>query len=312
LEKREDVRFTFIVEMGGGESDSPLNQLLVEMDGFGSQNNVVVFAATNRKDVLDSALTRTGRFDRSIEFTNPDIKAREQIYMVHLAKIKISEDPEKIAKRMSSLSPGFSGADIRNVCNEAAINAARREAESVEMKDFELAIERVIGGLERNIRMSDAEKKLIAIHECGHAVVSWFLEHASPLLKLTVIPRAKGSLGFAQYLPSESSLETETALKHRIAFTLGGRCAEEEFFGEVTTGAQDDLKKAYQLANTIVTKVGMSKSLYNESLITNEYGFKKYSENTSKLVDQEILEITTEAYNLAKGIVKDKRSEIEK
>ena len=215
---------------GGGESDNTLNQLLVEMDGFGSDDNIVVFAATNRKDILDNALTRTGRFDRNIEFTNPDIKAREKIFLVHLEKILTEEPKEKIAKRMCSLTPGFTGADIRNVCNEAAINGARRGGDSVIMKDFELAIERVIGGLEKKTMMSDGEKRRVALHECGHAVVSWFLENAAPLLKLTVIPRSKGSLGFAQYLPKENSLETQQALKDRIAFTLGGRCAEEEFY----------------------------------------------------------------------------------
>jgi len=179
------------------------------MDGFGSDNNIVVFAATNRKDILDSALTRTGRFDRNIEFTNPDIKAREKIFVVHLDKILTEEPKDKIAKRMSSLTAGFTGADIRNVCNEAAINGARRAAESVTMKDFELAIERVIGGLEKKTTMSEKEKRRIALHECGHAVVSWFLENSPPLLKLTVIPRSKGSLGFAQYLPKENSIETE-------------------------------------------------------------------------------------------------------
>lgn len=224
--------------MGGGssEGDSTLNQLLVEMDGFGSDENVVVFAATNRKDVLDDALTRPGRFDRNIEVTLPDIEARKAIYMVHLEKI-LCDDKPSVAKRMASLSPGFSGADIRNVCNEAAIHAARREADIVTLYDFEMAIERTIGGLEKKVQTSDEEKRIVAVHESGHAVVSWFLEHASPLLKLTIIPRSKGSLGFAQYLPKENSLETEDALRDRIAFTLGGRVAEEIFFGEVTNGA---------------------------------------------------------------------------
>lgn len=227
-----------MIDIGGGssEGDSTLNQMLVEMDGFGSDENVVVFAATNRKDVLDEALTRPGRFDRNIDVTLPDIEARKAIYMVHLENI-LCEDKPGVAKRMASLSPGFSGADIRNVCNEAAIHAARREAEIVDTHDFEMAMERTIGGLEKKIQASSEERKIVAVHESGHAVVSWFLKYASPLLKLTIIPRSKGSLGFAQYLPKESSLETEEALRDRIAFTLGGRVAEEVFFGEVTNGA---------------------------------------------------------------------------
>jgi AFG3 family protein len=280
--------------------------MLVEMDGFGSDENVVVFAATNRKDILDDALTRPGRFDRNVDVTLPDIEARKAIYMVHLEKI-LCDDKESVAKRMSSLSPGFSGADIRNVCNEAAIHAARREADIVELYDFEMAIERTIGGLEKKIQSNEEERKIVAIHESGHAIVSWFLEHASPLLKLTIIPRSKGSLGFAQYLPKENSLETEEALKDRIAFTLGGRVAEEVFFGEVTNGAQDDFSKAYDMANSMVTKVGMSKKLYNLQLKTNQYGIKSYSDATNEIVDSEIEAITLEAYETALKLVKENK-----
>lgn len=296
--------------MGSSEGDSTLNQMLVEMDGFGSDQNVVIFAATNRKDVLDDALTRPGRFDRNINVTLPDIEARKAIYMVHLEKI-LCEDKPSIAKRMSSLSPGFSGADIRNVCNEAAIHAARREASSVEIHDFEMAIERTIGGLEKKIQTTEEEKKIVAVHESGHAVVSWFLEHASPLLKLTIIPRSKGSLGFAQYLPQENSLETEDMLRDRIAFTLGGRVAEEVFFNEVSNGAQDDFSKAYDIANSIVTKVGMSKKLYNLQLKTNEYGIKSYSNATNKIIDSEIEDITMKAYETAKKLVIEHKDKIE-
>lgn len=280
------------------------------MDGFGSDENVVVFAATNRKDVLDDALTRPGRFDRNIEVTLPDIEARKAIYMVHLEKI-LCDDKPSVAKRMASLSPGFSGADIRNVCNEAAIHAARREADIVTLYDFEMAIERTIGGLEKKVQTSDEEKRIVAVHESGHAVVSWFLEHASPLLKLTIIPRSKGSLGFAQYLPKENSLETEDALRDRIAFTLGGRVAEEIFFGEVTNGAQDDFSKAYDMANSIVTKVGMSKKLYNLQLKTNQYGIKSYSDATNEIIDSEIEEITLQAYETAKKLAIEHKDKIQ-
>lgn len=289
--------------------DSTLNQMLVEMDGFGSDENVVVFAATNRKDVLDSALTRPGRFDRNIEVTLPDIEARTAIYKVHLESI-LTKNKEEVAKRMASLSPGFSGADIRNVCNEAAINAARRDANIVESEDFEIAIERVIGGLEKKVSMSEEEKRIVAVHESGHAVVSWFLEHASPLLKLTIIPRSKGSLGFAQYLQQENSLEVKEALIDRIAFTLGGRCAEEAFFDDVTTGAQDDFSKAYELADAMVTKLGMGDKLYNLKLETNQYGIKQYSDETSEIVDEEIENLVNQAYDISKKIVEEQRDKI--
>ena len=297
--------------MGGSELDATLNQMLVEMDGFGTDENLVIFAATNRKDILDSALTRPGRFDRNIDVTLPDIEAREAIYNVHLEKI-LAKDKPKVAHRMASLSPGFSGADIRNVCNEAAIHAARRDGTSVEISDFEMAIERVIGGLEKKIKMPESERRIVAVHESGHAVASWFLEHASPLLKLTIIPRSKGSLGFAQYLPKESGLETYAALKDRIAFTLGGRVAEEVFFGDVTTGAQDDFQKAFDLAEAIVTKVGMSEKLYNLQLKTNEYGIKEFSEGTNEIVDEEIERIVMQAYDECKEIITQKKDLVEK
>ena len=284
--------------------------MLVEMDGFGSDENLVVFAATNRKDILDDALTRPGRFDRNIDVSLPDLEARVAIYQVHLANI-LTEDKEKVAKRLASLSPGFSGAEIKNVCNEAAIHAARRDADIVENEDFEAAIERVIGGLEKKMSMSEEDKRVVAVHESGHAVVSWFLEHASPLLKLTIVPRTKGSLGFAQYLPKENSLETEQMLMDRLAFTLGGRCAEEVFFDDVTTGAQDDFVKAYDLADAMVTKVGMSKGLYNMQLKVNQYGIKDYSDGTNEIVDKEIENYIDGAYDRCKEIVEKHKDKIE-
>jgi AFG3 family protein len=268
---------------GGGERDSTLNQLLVEMDGFGSAENVVVFAASNRLDVLDKALTRPGRFDRMIEFVNPNLDERTEIFKIHLKPLNTAVSKDEVAERISPLCAGFSGADIMNVCNEAAIVAVRRGGTNIDLADFEAAIERVIGGLEKKVVLSPEEKKLIAVHESGHAVVSWFLKESSPLLKLTIIPRSKGSLGFAQYLPKEESLQTEQVLLDQMCFILGGRCAEEEFFGEVTTGAQDDLKKCYELAHAIVTKLGMSPELYNYRLKQNDYGIKAYSEETNSV-----------------------------
>ena len=215
------------------------------MDGFSTDTSVIVLAATNRADSLDSALLRPGRFDRQVEIVLPSIKEREQIFNVHLKDIKT--DPEypksEYARKLSALTPGFSGADIMNICNEGAIIAARRDAKTVTVVDFEQATERVIGGIERKLPQSTEERKTVAYHEAGHAVAGWFSKHSAPLIKLTIIPRAKGSLGFAQYLPDEISLYTQEQLEDMITVALGGRIAEELFFGKITTGASDDLKK---------------------------------------------------------------------
>ncbi len=236
--------------MGGNdERDNTLNQLLVEMDGFSTDTTVIVLAATNKPELLDSALTRPGRFDRSIEVTLPDLAGRKEIFCVHLQKIclipdETSDDPitkaekrkiieEEFAKRLAALTPGFSGAEISNLCNEAAILAARERAEAVTAKHFELASERVLAGLEKKSLMTPEEKRVVAVHEAGHGTVSWFLKGGLPLLKVTIIPRSKGSLGFAQYLPSESNLESKEELMDRICYILGGRVAEEVFFGKV-------------------------------------------------------------------------------
>jgi len=232
---------------GGGneERDNTLNQLLVEMDGFSTDSSVIVLAATNRADSLDSALLRPGRFDRQVEVTLPSIKEREQIFKVHLKKVKTDTSLSKIeyARKLSALTPGFSGADIMNICNEGAIIAARKDLDKVTIREFEQATERVIGGIEKKIPQSHEERKTVAYHEAGHAVAGWFSEHSAPLIKLTIIPRAKGSLGFAQYLPDELSLYTSEALEDMIKVALGGRIAEEIFFGRITTGASDDFKK---------------------------------------------------------------------
>ena len=215
------------------------------MDGFSTDTSVIVLAATNRADSLDNALLRPGRFDRQVEIVLPSIKEREQIFRVHLKDIKTDPEypKEEYARKLSALTPGFSGADIMNICNEGAIIAARRDAKYVTVVDFEQATERVIGGIERKLPQSTEERKTVAYHEAGHAVAGWFSKHSAPLIKLTIIPRAKGSLGFAQYLPDEISLYTQEQLEDMITVALGGRIAEELFFGKITTGASDDLKK---------------------------------------------------------------------
>jgi len=239
---------------GNDERDNTLNQLLVEMDGFTTEESVIILAATNRADILDSALKRPGRFDRQVEVTLPNIDERAQIYRVHLKKIKLN--PEKTrteySKNIASLTPGFSGADIANVVNEAAIMAARESLNSVGMKQFEAATERVIGGIEKKSIMTKEERRRVAYHEAGHAVAGWFLEHSDPLLKITIIPRSKGSLGFAQYLPNEVSLHNKEQLLDMIKTALGGRVSEEIFYDSVTTGASDDINKVTQIANGLV------------------------------------------------------------
>jgi AFG3 family protein len=222
-----------------------------------------VLAATNRKDILDSALMRPGRFDRTIEVTLPSIGERAQIFKVHLKKIVVDKKVDKmeVARKLSALTPGFSGADIENICNEAAIIAARENLDAVGLRQFEKATERVIAGIEKKVPMSEEERKTVAYHEAGHAVAGWFLEHSAPLLKVTIVPRAKGALGFAQYLPDELSLYTKEALMDMVCMALGGRIAEEIFFGKVTTGASDDIKKCTQIIQGMVTEYGMTEAL---------------------------------------------------
>ena len=268
---------------GGGERDSTLNQLLVEMDGFGSKENVVVFAASNRTDVLDKALKRPGRFDRIIEFTLPNNQERIEILMIHLKGLVSALPIEVIAKKLAPLTPNFSGADLKNLCNEGAIIAARTGKKHIELIDFEKAIERVMGGLEKKVTMSPEERRLIAIHESGKAVASWNLKLAPSLLKISIIPRSKSDLGFSQYLPANDKLQTEAELRDLICYRLGGRCAEEVFYEEITTSAQKDLQKCYEIAHSIVYKLGMAKSMYNVALKSNQYGHKSYSDKTNEV-----------------------------
>jgi len=245
---------------GHDERDNTLNQLLVEMDGFGTETNVIVLAATNRSDVLDPALLRPGRFDRQIEVSLPDRKDRDEIFKVYLKKVKIdpSKSIDEYALRLSTLTPGFSGADISNLVNEAAIISAREDKEFVNSESFEKASDRIIAGLETRRLLSEKERKTVAYHEAGHAVIGWFLEHSNPLVKLTIIPRSKGALGFAQFIPDDIQLRTKEHLEDMICGLLGGRMSEEFFFTSVTTGASDDLQKTTQIAKAMVTQYGMS------------------------------------------------------
>jgi cell division protease FtsH len=300
--------------MSNDERESTLNQLLVEMDGFSGETGIIVLAATNRPDVLDTALLRPGRFDRQISIDKPDLKGREHIFKVHLKPIKISTrvDIHKLAEQ----TPGFAGADIANVCNEAALIAARKNKEHVEMEDFQDAVDRVIGGLEKkNKIISPEEKKIIAYHEAGHAICGWYLEHAYPLLKVTIVPRGVAALGYAQYTPREQYLYNTDQLIDQICMTLGGRASEEIFFGKISTGAQNDLQQITRIAYSMVTVYGMNSKVGNVSFYdpASESSFTKpYSEETSKIIDQEVRKLIDVAYEKTKVLLIEKRDQVEK
>lgn len=300
--------------MSNDERENTLNQLLVEMDGFAGDAGIIILAATNRPDVLDSALLRPGRFDRQITIDRPDLKGREAIFKVHLQPIKISEklDIHKLAEQ----TPGFAGADIANVCNEAALIAARNGKEAVDMKDFQDAIDRVIGGLEKkNKIILPEEKEVIAYHEAGHAICGWFLEHAYPLLKVTIVPRGTAALGYAQYTPKEQYLYTIEQLMDQIRMTLGGRAAEEIFFGKISTGASNDLQQITRTAYAMVTVYGMNDKVGNVSYYdpAAENTFTKpYSEETGKIIDEEVRKIIDNAYQQTLVLLREKREEVEK
>eukprot|EP00577_Skeletonema_sp_RCC1716_P003515 CAMPEP_0113427880 /NCGR_PEP_ID=MMETSP0013_2-20120614/31552_1 /TAXON_ID=2843 ORGANISM="Skeletonema costatum, Strain 1716" /NCGR_SAMPLE_ID=MMETSP0013_2 /ASSEMBLY_ACC=CAM_ASM_000158 /LENGTH=1000 /DNA_ID=CAMNT_0000316365 /DNA_START=29 /DNA_END=3031 /DNA_ORIENTATION=+ /assembly_acc=CAM_ASM_000158 len=303
--------------MGGGgndERENTLNQLLVEMDGFNPSTGVVVLAGTNRVDILDKALTRPGRFDRQITVDLPDLKGRREVFMIHLNGIKLDGDPEDVAGRLAGLTPGFAGADIANICNEAAIVAARRKAESVTMDDFEAAIDRIIGGLESNKIMSVDEKSIVAHHEAGHAVAGWFLEHADPLLKVTIIPRSSGALGYAQYLPKEVFLRTQDQIMDIVMMALAGRAAEEVFFGRVTTGASDDLKRVTQLVYSTIQVYGMNSRVGQLAFPKDPNDFsgeKPYSDATAEAMDEEARNIVENAYAKTVALIREKKHEVE-
>lgn len=296
------------------ERENTLNQLLVEMDGFGGDTGIIILAATNRPDVLDSALLRPGRFDRQISIDRPDVKGREQILKVHLKPIKISEtlDIHKLAEQ----TPGFAGADLANVCNEAALIAARKGKAAVDMSDFQDAIDRVIGGLEKkNKLISPEEKEIIAYHEAGHAICGWYLEHAYPLLKVTIVPRGTAALGYAQYTPKEQYLYNIEQLSDQICMTLGGRASEDIFFGKISTGASNDLQQITKIAYSMITVYGMNDKLGNISYYdpTQEQTFTKpYSEKTAEMIDNEVRKLIDEAYLRTKALLTDKKGDVEK
>ncbi|XP_006341014.1 ATP-dependent zinc metalloprotease FTSH 10, mitochondrial [Solanum tuberosum] len=285
---------------GHDERESTLNQLLVEMDGFATTSGVVILAGTNRPDILDKALLRPGRFDRQITIDKPDIKGRDQIFRIYLSKLKLDHEASFYSQRLAALTPGFAGADIANVCNEAALIAARNESTIITMQHFESAIDRVIGGLEKkNKVISKLERRTVAYHESGHAVAGWFLEHAEPLLKVTIVPRGTAALGFAQYVPNENLLMTKEQLFDVTCMTLGGRAAEQVLIGRISTGAQNDLEKVTKMTYAQVAVYGFSDKVGLLSFPQRDDGFemsKPYSSKTAAIIDTEVREWVSKAY----------------
>jgi cell division protease FtsH len=299
---------------GNDERENTLNQLLVEMDGFGTDSGIIIMAATNRPDVLDSALLRPGRFDRQISIDKPDLVGREQIFKVHLKPLKLGPDVE--AKKLSAQTPGFAGAEIANVCNEAALIAARKDKLAIDMQDFQDAIDRVIGGLEKkNKIISPEEKRIVAYHEAGHAIAGWFLEHADPLVKVSIVPRGVAALGYAQYLPKEQFLYTTEQLMDEMSVSMGGRVAEDIVFGKISTGALSDLERITKLAYAMVKIYGMNITVGNISFYDpqGEYQFNKpYSDTTAEIIDAEVRKLVDEVYQNTKVLLLEKREGLEK
>lgn len=297
---------------GNDERENTLNQLLVEMDGFSTDKGVIIIAATNRPDVLDTALMRPGRFDRQISIDPPDLKGREQIFRVHLKQIKT--DKEVNSSILAEMTPGFAGADIANVCNEAALIAARRNKVAVDMDDFNYALDRVIGGLEKkNKIISPDEKRIIAYHEAGHAICGWYLEHASPLVKVTIVPRGIGTLGYAQYLPKEEYIIRTEQLLDRMCMTFGGRAAESITFDKISTGAQSDLDQVTKMAYSMVVNYGMNEKVGNVSFygMSKDQFQKPFSETTASMIDEEVRIIIEAQYQRAKKLLTERRNELE-
>jgi cell division protease FtsH len=302
-----------LVQGGNDERENTLNQLLTEMDGFATDLGVIILAATNRPDILDSALLRPGRFDRQISIDRPDLNGREEIFKVHLKPIKTAEgvDPMKL----SIQTAGFAGADIANVCNEAALIAARNNKTAVDMQDFQDAIDRIIGGLEKkNKIISPEEKLIIAYHESGHAISGWFLEGVDPLVKVSIVPRGVAALGYAQYLPKDQYLYTTEQLENMMCMTLGGRVAEDIIFSRISTGAQNDLERVTKMAYGMVTIYGMNAAIGNVSFndTNQEYGFTKpYSEKTAEMIDHEVRLIIDACYQKTKVLLLEKKDKLE-
>jgi len=296
---------------GNDERESTLNQLLVEMDGFPTDKAVILMAATNRPDVLDNALLRPGRFDRQIGIDAPDLKGREAIFNVHLKNIKLKFDVDPVI--LAEMTPGFAGADIANICNEAALIAARRNKTAVDMDDFNYALDRVIGGLEKkNKIISPEEREIIAFHEAGHTVCGWLLEFASPLVKVTIVPRGIGTLGYAQYLPKEEYITRTEALLDRMCMTFGGRAAESIVFNKVSTGAQSDLDQATKMAYSMITVFGMNDKVGNVSFygMSQDNFQKPYSDETARLIDDEVRKLVESQFERAKQVLRDNRDKL--
>ena len=290
-----------------------MNQLLVEMDGFDNSTGIVILAGTNRVDILDTALTRPGRFDRKIQVDKPDIQGRKQIFEVYLKGITLDGEPASYSARLAALTPGFTGADISNICNEAAILAARRNKTKVDLKDFETATERIIGGLESNKLMSPEERRVVAYHEAGHAIAGWNLEHADPLLKVTIIPRGNGALGFAQYLPKEIFLRSKDQILDMVCMALAGRAAEQVNFGRVTTGAANDLQRVTQIVYQMVQVYGMNDKIGQVAFPKEDGAFpgdRMYSNATAELMDEEVKLIVDEAYKRTIKLMEDKKDQV--
>lgn len=303
-----------LMQGSNDERENTLNQLLAEMDGFGTDSGVIIMAATNRPDILDSALMRPGRFDRQITVDRPDLNGREEIFKVHLQPLtKLSNDVD--AHKLAAQTPGFAGAEIANVCNEAALIAARHNKEAVDMQDFQDAIDRVIGGLEKkNKIISPEEKSIVAYHEAGHAIAGWYLPHADPLLKVSIVPRGVAALGYAQYLPKEQYLYRTEQLMDSMCMTLGGRIAEAIFFGKISTGAQNDLERITKLAYSMITIYGMNSKVGHVSFHDpqGEYGYQRpYSEKTAELIDEEVRALIQKAYDITEALLTEKKAELE-
>lgn len=300
------------VQGGNDERENTLNQLLVEMDGFPTDKGVILMAATNRPDILDQALMRPGRFDRQIGIGRPDLKGREQIFSVHLKNIKIG--PDVTPSALAEMTPGMVGADVANVCNEAALIAARRNKKAVDMDDFNYALDKVIGGLEKkNKIISPEEKQIIAYHEAGHAICGWFLEYAHPLVKVTIVPRGLAALGYAQYLPKEQYITRKEKLLDDICMTLGGRAAESVVFDKISTGAQSDLDHITRMSYEMIINYGMSDKIGHVSYYSmlNDSFQRPFSEQTAYTVDQEVKNMIEEQYVRAKALLRDKRQELD-